>query len=114
MTTKFAVNVKQFAQDHNMSLDEASEIIQTALFKDGYVWQSGSSTVKNTDFEIIYAEANKRILGGSEEWYTEYEKDEYPFAEIVTVTIKQPTVKTFSLNGNYTKEELMNIIKENS
>ena len=113
MNTKFAVNVKAFANQHNITLEEAHKLIQPELFKMGYFWYSNGKSLQYEYKEIIYAERDGGLAYSDEEHYNSEERLIYPLAEFnVTLNVNLVLPATKTLSGEFTKAELEKILKD--
>lgn len=119
MNTNFPINVKEFAEKNFVSLEEAHSHIQLELFNLGYHWESTSSKMKpqHTFGEVLYINKDMTLQFGSLDYYEKEEANNYPLGSITTkrqmaVEVIIPKAHVHLLEGLYTKEKLLEIIKE--
>lgn len=62
----FKINVQEFASNHHISLAAAHELIQTALFKQGYKWTSCGNLTTNKDNKYLYTEEDTLLTGNDD------------------------------------------------
>lgn len=99
-------DVAAIAKQLNVEHEEASRIIQEALFEQGYVWNNGTNTVIDTDYKQIQAWNDGNFTRSN----ADYENSDFVFYTIkptYTIVEAEEQQEIVELNGKkYNKQEL--------
>lgn len=91
----YKINVQEFAINNNISLEKAHELIQPALFKQGYKWTCGN-LITNKDSKHLYIEGD-RLLTGNDDYAFNDDPSTLYIPSLTVEFTRQP--KTVAIEG---------------
>jgi glutaredoxin len=107
------INVKRYADEQGITLEQAHQEIQGWLFENGCKWISGEKEVSQIDVPYLFIDTNFDITWSNDAHWFEYQslKKELTFTTErsvkLTPVLVEPPVETIELNGKkYDKKEL--------
>lgn len=100
-------DVAAIAKQLNVEHEEASRIIQEALFEQGYSWKCGEYFVIDQQQPYLYAYTNNITYGGNSQSFKEHPNKLHTIQPTYTIVEAEEQQEIVELNGKkYNKQEL--------